>query len=515
MTTRHRTKSAKGLLTSLTAGASAHEDQAPVQRDERVLDPQPADPQPAEAPPPPDGKAPLPPDVSEQGDADKAEASFNDQEPAVPNVEPADPPPQQHPTEHAPEQTGKEPLPDGENHFEGDEDFEEEEDEEAEPVFSEQDRADLPVLEGKVKHHGLEEAKAIREIRQRKLWMLHRSEDGTRRYRSYDEYIQEFHGHSRQWATEQTQWLTKNETLAALRMKGVDVPEVLTRTAVSGLHHLVECGNYQGDTEDEQEEAGLIAVLQEAAQDGVSFSGQILRAICNRRYHFYSHHRWRPKPLAPTYDDYKRDLALVEPLGKVDRSERNNATIKEWAEDNNATMQEAVMATYKKNCSLPDDDLLLSIATGDDLNKLVDDLVALGDKIASLKEAEEVAKDKREQARQVRESLGLPTKKKATGGKSKRPTAASSSPGSDSDGDEDAGEDVQENLESALDYLDAALEAEWPEDGDTIQSILEAAQACEGKLAEVVNKAKELLADKPVLAEKPQNALPHDPHFDD
>lgn len=491
MSTKTRARSAKGLLSKLTAGAKAYEDEGQV--DEAVPDPQPSDPQAAEAPPPPDGKAPLPPDEADQGDADEDVATFSDQEPVDLNPEPADAQPSQQ--QQPPEQAGKEPLPDEEDQLEDDE-----ENEEAEPVFSEQDKADLAVLEGKVKHHGLEEAKAIREIRQRKLWMLHHNEDGTRRYRSYDEYIQEFHGHSRQWATEQTQWLTKNETLAALRMKGVDVPEVLTRTAVSGLHHLVECGNYQGDTEDEQEEAGLIAVLQEAVQAGVSFSGQNLRAICNRRHHFYSRYRWRPKPLAPSYDDYKRDLALVEPLGKVDRSERNNAKVKEWAEDNNATMQEAVLATYKKNCSLPDDDFLLSIATGDDLNKLVGDLVALGDKIASLKEAEQVAKDKREQARQVRESLGLPTKKKATGDKPKpTPPAPSSSAAPDGgDENEDAGEDVQENLESALDYLDAALEADWPEDDDTIQTILEAAQACEGKLAEVVNKAKELLADRPV-----------------
>lgn len=505
MSTKARARSAKGLLSNLTAGAKAHDEQSLVQQDDAVPPTEPADHQPAEVPLPPDVEVHLPadkpdePGTGEDAAKKKAEAKFAEaEEPAVLNVEPADSPPQH----HTPEQPGKEPLPDEEDQLDDDED------EEAEPVFSEQDKADLPVLEGKVKHHGLQEAKAIREIRQRKLWMLHRNEDGTRRYRSYDEYIHEFHGHSRQWASEQTQWLTKNETLAALRMKGVDVPEVLTRTAVSGLHHLVECGNYQGDTEDEQEEAGLIAVLQEAAQDGVSFSGQNLRAICNRRYHFYSRHRWRPKPLAFTYDDYKKDLALVQPLAEVDRSERNNSTIKEWAEDNNATMQEAVLATYKKNCSLPDDDLLLSIATGDDLNKLVDDLVALGDKIASLKEAEQVAKDKREQARQAREALGLPTKKKATGHKPKPPPAASPSPAPDSDSDEGDVDDVQENLDSALDYLDAALEADWPEDGDTIQSILEAAQACEGKLAQVINKAKELLADKPVQA----ITLP-DPYF--
>jgi hypothetical protein len=421
-TKRQRAGSVKNALSGLTAGAKAHEDQAQGEQEDAGLDSQPAVPQPADAPLPSDGKAPLPADeagTNEDGakcqaeaELAEAEASFGDQEPSVPNVEAADSPPQQ----HTPEQPGKESLPDEEGQFEGDEDFEDE-DEEAEPVFSAQDRADLPVLEGKVKHHGLEEAKAIREIRQRKLWILHRNEDGTRKYRSYDEYVQEFFGRSRQWASEQTQWLAIIEKLAELRVQGLDVPEVLTRTAVSGLHHLVECGNYQGDTEDEQEEAGLILVLQEAAQDGVSFSGQNLRAICDRRYHFYSRYRWRPKPLAPTYEDYKRDLALVEPLGKVDRSERNNATIKEWAEDNNATMQEAVLATYKKNCSLPDDDFLLSIATGDDLNKLVDDLVALGDKIASLKEAEQVAKDKRQQARQVRESLGLP---KSGSPKSKR-----------------------------------------------------------------------------------------------
>ena len=53
----------------------------------------------------------------------------------------------------------------------------------------------------------------------------------------------------------------------------------------------------------------------------------------------------------------------LEPLSKVDRSERNNAKVKEWAETNNATMPEAVVATFKENCSLPDNDFLLSIGS--------------------------------------------------------------------------------------------------------------------------------------------------------
>jgi len=340
---------------------------------------------------------------------------------AQPEPQPAEQP---QTTEQTTEQNGKDSLSAEDEHEEDfeeedEEDFEDEEveEQEAEPTFTDQDRADLPVLEAKVKHHGLEEAKAIREIRQRKLWMLHRNDDGFRKFKSYDEYVAERHGHSRSWATEQTQWLATIEKLADLRTLGVDVPEMLTRTAVSGMHHLAECGNYQGDTEDEQEEAGLIAVLQEASQDGKSLSGDKLRVICNRRYQFFNRYRWRAKPLAATYDDYKKDMALLEPLSKVDRSERNSGKVKEWADTNKAPMPEAVVATYKQSCSLPDDDFLLSVATGDELNTLVADLVALHDKIASIQEADQLAKISREKAHQTRQSIGVsPKTRKGKGG---------------------------------------------------------------------------------------------------
>jgi hypothetical protein len=472
--------SPKELLTSLTAGRQDSKDQAQVEAQEQTLH----------------------------------------DEPTIPIPESVDPQPAQpQPTiEYSPEQTGKESLPaedEDEDQFDDEEDFDDEDEQEAEPTFTDQDRSDLSVLEAKVNLHGLEQAKAIREIRKRKLWMLHRNDDGSRKYQSYDQYVQDVHGHSRQWATEQTQWLTTNEKLGDLRTQGKDVPERLTRTGVSGMHHLAECGNYQGDTEDEQEEAGLIAVLQEAAEGGKSLSGDNLRAICNRRYQFFNRHRWRPKPLALTYEDYKNDLALVEPLSKVDRSERNNAKVKEWAETNNATMQEAVVATYKQHCSLPDDDFLLSVATGDELEKMVANLVALGDKIASLQEAEKVAKESREKARQTRVSLGVPTKsRKVKSGTPTPPDPGPATEGGEDDADAEEVNEVQENLEDALDDLDSALEAEWPdpEDADMIQAILHSVHSCEGKLAEITNKAKELLA----TADKPMKVIAlSDPYFPD
>src|SRR5579871_2058126 len=55
-TKRQKAASVKGVLTSLTAGASAHEDHVEEPQDDAMLPPESADRNPAEAPLAPDGK---------------------------------------------------------------------------------------------------------------------------------------------------------------------------------------------------------------------------------------------------------------------------------------------------------------------------------------------------------------------------------------------------------------------------------------------------------------------------
>src|ERR1022692_2863438 len=125
MSTIRKRKSVKGLLTSLAAGKYADKGQA-----------------------------------DEQVQTEKAQGEATHLEQAVPDPQPTEQQPAQDPqsTEQPPEQIGNdslppddeaEELPDEESELE---DEEEGEDEEKEPVFNDQDKADLPVQEGKFKH---------------------------------------------------------------------------------------------------------------------------------------------------------------------------------------------------------------------------------------------------------------------------------------------------------------------------------------------------------------------------
>jgi len=479
MSTRRKTKSAKEVLNSLTAGRDAHEDQAQMQHEVGVLDSQPADLQPAQAvtqqPPDEDGKAPLPPD--EPKEAAEDEDAWEDDEEDVGEDEP--------------------------------------EPEEAEQTFSDQDKTDLPVLEAQVKHHGLEQARAIREIRQRKLWMLHRNDDGSRRYKSYDEYIDEHWGHTRQWATQQTQQLAVVEKLLELRSRHPDLPDHLSANAVSGLWQLDAAGGYQGSTQEEQEENGLVAVIVEAQEEGVNISRDNLRAICERRAGYYRAKKGSNPPAAPTYAAYKQDCLLAKQLGNG-----GSYGIVTDAQKLPGNFADNLIAVCTEQRRLPRPDDLLAVVTGQALEEIIPRLNTLAQEVADTEAKVNLLKTRKAEIRGMLQEGGLTKLREETkalqteleekgvitkrGGKKK--DEADDGPKVEEAEEEAAGEEelneVQENLDTALESLEAAFDAEWPESEDDgmIQAILLSAQGCEEKLAEIINKAKELLAD----AEKPQ-----------
>jgi len=299
----------------------------------------------------------------------------------------------------------------------------------------------------------------LRNIRNRKLWMLHKVDDaaddpgsgsGPRKYKNFDHYVQEVHGHSRQWVTEQTQWLAVIDTLVGLRAKGVDVPDHLSATAVSGLYHLIECGNYQGDTEAEQEEAGLIAVLHEAVEDGLYPSGDNLRAICGRRYKYFRQNSWDVKPLAPTYDEYRKDIVSLKALAEFENSRTAGVKAKQWAETHKAPMSEAVLAIYKTTAVIPDDDFLLGAVTGDDLVALVSQLVASVSTVANLGQLEEEYKRQRQELNRVKDELG------------KQRAALQSDPDDDPDGEDEDDEETDRTVYTVEATGDFAVCLGWP-----------------------------------------------------
>ena len=79
----------------------------------------------------------------------------------------------------------------------------------------------------------------------------------------------------------------------------------LSAHAANGLWQLDAASGFQGSTQEEQEENGLVAVIEEAQKDELSLSRDNLRAICERRACFLGQEGSHP-PAAATYEAYNK-----------------------------------------------------------------------------------------------------------------------------------------------------------------------------------------------------------------
>ena len=272
-----------------------------------------------------------------------------------------------------PADDGKQCLPeDQEWEPEGVEEAEADVDEEADQeefAFTEKDRKDLPALERKIASGTRQTAEAYRAIRKRQLWRLHKSDQSNQLFPTFDAYC-ESHGHTRQWVTHLTNWLTITEELARLGIK-----EQLSVRAAQGLlpGRLKDAG-------------GLRAVLTEAKEDGVTFDRDALREIVLRRA---DHNDWSKegkeggsKPAAKTYAAYKKDLATVAELGDY-KGDYNVISTAQKAEGDFA---DNLVAACQQEHVLPPPQKLLVVLTGKPLEDVVGRLKEVAKENAEIEE---------------------------------------------------------------------------------------------------------------------------------
>jgi len=405
------------------------------------------------------------------------------------------------PAEGKPGLPEPEPEPEYLDYSEEDAEGEDEQKDEEEISFTEKDRKDLPLLEQRAESGGRQQAEAIREIRQRQLWRLILDDEGKQLYSNFEDYCQDHLGHSRQWVTHLTNWLRIMEELEAL---GFPLPH-LTVKAAQGLliGRLQEAGE-------------LRAVLEEAKVDGVTLDRDHLREIVIRRADF---NYWSKdgiegvtKPAATSYADYKKDLAAVKDLddGQTSWDVVNRAK----ALDGN--FADNIVTICKQERTLPKPDNLLAVLTGEPLKKLVGTLKDMGqeqaaitEKKARLKELNKQLKEGQKKEREEKKALEQDLKAKGVlkvttkppqDGPPQPPSDAQAADEDDEATEPEADSEVYTSLQTALENLDEALTWNWPEKDSELNAILLKAQECEEKLAEVVAKAKELLAD----AEEPE-----------
>jgi hypothetical protein len=402
------------------------------------------------------------------------------------------------------ERNGKAALPDleVEGYEDGEDDLDEDKDEgEADPVFTPKDEEDFPRLESRVLTGTRDTFSALREIRSRKLWMLIRDDEGKRKYKNFDAYVQERWGHRRQWVTHGTNWLHIMEMAESL---GID-PPILTVDAAQGLlpGRLEEAG-------------GLLAVLQEAKEDSIPLTKDNLRDIVLRRanYSYCSKTDGAMKPAGATYTDYKRDCIVAKKLGK------GTWGIVTDTQKLPGDFAENLIKLCTERNKLPVAEDLVTVVTG----KALEDIVARLGTIAQTSAENEAKKNRlatlSKQIRAMRQPDGLKClqeEKKALQEEleekgiitSKNGRRKDELPPADGDADEaEEGEEeddvgqVRSNLDQALQFLEDALDdPDWPQDADELRAILQSAQEVETKLAEITARAKELLADAPAEPE--------------
>jgi hypothetical protein len=291
------------------------------------------------------------------------------------------------------------------------------EEEDAEPVFTEAEMKELFDWESRVRTGTVEAAEAMEMIRKTGRWRAHRGEDGRRRFKTYDEYCEEVHGHPRQWVSQQTKWAANFRSLEKLRHAGRNVPDMISAKAANGLIALAVVSGRQDGTDEEREEAGLAAVLEEASESGGGYSYDSLRRICQRRYDYYCPTRPN-RPAGATYNAYKDDLALLGQLNKVKRGPGIWPTVQR-AVAGGMSIQDALAMECKQAKAIPSDEELLSHATGADLQAIVDFLASVAQSWETDQRGDSetavAAKGVRRAARPPRSESVRSTRKKAAG----------------------------------------------------------------------------------------------------
>jgi hypothetical protein len=403
----------------------------------------------------------------------------------------------------AEDSSGKPGLPEPEPEPAWPDGTEADEDEEEIVAFSEQDRKDLTRLETQIDASTREQAEALREIRRRQLWRLEKDDLGGQRYASFEVYCRDRWGHPRQWVTHLTNWLRVVEEGERL---GIRVP--LTIKAAQGLliGRLREAG-------------GLRAVLEDAKEDGVPLDRDHLREIVLRRADFSYWSKegkaGSTKPAAKTYAKYKQDLATIREIANA----RSDNSVVGKAQQLDGDFPENLVALCEKERVLPRPDQLLAVLTGRALEEVVSRLTDLAKEAAEIEEKKtrlearrkeikameqegglkKLKEEARSLERELEEKGVLQKRKKGAPQQELAPDGAASGIRvvSAEEGDVEEGDmsEIRQSLTLALDNLDEALTADWPDEADELNAILSTAQDCESKLAEIFDKAKELVVD--------------------
>ena len=221
------------------------------------------------------------------------------------------------------------------------------------PELTAAETADFERLEEVFSQGQRESIAALREIRQRKLYRA--------KYKTFDDYVEERWHHSRQWATQQINWLRRTELLEA---NGNDRYQKLT----------VDDAKVLGELDDYPDEfvQAIVQAEERARQVQKPRTKKMLGEAVEQQLDYINRRRRTREDL--TWDEY---LAL-EPLGGGRLSHPNLVEqAQEQARQEGKPLLGCLVALCEEHGDLPTDSHLLSVARGDALAELVRPLAAL------------------------------------------------------------------------------------------------------------------------------------------
>lgn len=238
--------------------------------------------------------------------------------------------------------------------------------------MSKKEQRDFERLDKKFDKGQRESVAALREIRERKLF--------REEYATFDEYMGA-RGKTRQWATQQIQWLRRIELL---EQNGKDSYQ--SQLTVDDMQVL-------GPLEDEPEAfvRAVVEGIEEAERQGMKQKKPFLKEAVGRQQRYFE----RLKNLAVSDLSYEESKALDQ-LGDAERAESNLVEqAREQATKSGKAISDCLIVSCDQERAVPSELHLLSAFRADDLKALVaqlEDRRKAWDKRDSLQEEEKILK---------------------------------------------------------------------------------------------------------------------------
>lgn len=295
--------------------------------------------------------------------------------------------------------------------------------------LSTKERKDFERLDRKFDRGHRDSIAALREIREGKLY--------RESYPTFDDYMRR-RGHTRQWATQQINWLRTYE--------------LLENNGKNPYHLSVDDAQPLAKLKEHPEELVRAVIEAEAeAETGKEPTKKIFQATVARQLRFLE----RQKEFTSLPDFSYDESRLLDRLNDARRSGDNLIEEAEaTAKDSEEEFTNALLSLCDQKRSIPNEFQLLTVARGDVLKSLVNDLEGLIQKWVDEQSLKKEEKELQQKMASVQRKLGLTEAKKDMAEESERSTVSESISQENADEDDHDDTGTAYSIELSGDFSD-------------------------------------------------------------